>query len=445
MPKKRLLSAVLAGLSVMTPASSEVVGVADRVFLVPDAPGAGTRFQMIVGAGCLDEPEGRCLGLAHYLEHLVMLGRNAGHGDAAVRLIGDGGANGWTLERATVYSHILPARPGGSAADLERLFGFYAGRLRDFAITPADAARERDVVVQEHDGRVQGNAFVALERTLARMLLPDRPNGQWVVGEREALRAMTVEAARAFHRDWYHRNNVWFLVSGAVAPTEVKALAEKALAGLSEPPLPERPLVAPPEFVTGRTDLRQTSTAIRRAGVIVKKLVNLPEPDLVEARAARRLFGDFLASRLPGSLIGQLGDRDGLIATRPTITLERLGAGSYILHVGVDVAAGVDPAEVREAIVDYLEGLETNPGLDDPTVARLQRRFVNTQSDIAQDSRREFGQLASWLASGGTPDMLARWTARVPLLPPAAVRAFAAAFAGEGRVVTGILEPPGEN
>ena len=440
--KFRHLSTAIILFSGISGASSEVLRLSERVFFIPEPPGAGTRFQMIIGAGCHDEPEPRCRGVAHYLEHLVMLGRNPGHSDAAVRLFGDGGANGWTVDRATVFFQMLPARPAGPRADLERLFGFYADRLKAFAITPEDAARERQVVAQEHDWRVQSNAFVPLERALNAALTPDRPSGQWTIGEREAILTLTVEEARAFHADWYHRNNAHFIVAGAIAPEEVRAIADKALANHAEQPLPTRAHSAPVLLEPARKDVHQVHAGIRRAGVIVKKAVAIPEAGEAEMRALRRLFSDFLISRLPGSLNDVLGEQAGLISTRPNVVIEKLGPGAYSLHVGIDVAADVDPAVLREALVGYLDGLADNAGLDDATIARLQKRFANSQSDIEADSRREFFQLSTWLSSGASFEDWQAWKRLTPELAPEKLRAFASAFAGEGRVVTGILEPP---
>ena len=111
----------------------------EHLFLVRDKPEASTHFQMIVGAGCSDEAGGECRGLAHYLEHLMLVGRNAEHKEIALRFFPDGSSNGWTSQRATVYVHSMPAREDGPRADLERLFAFYAARLKDFSISEADA------------------------------------------------------------------------------------------------------------------------------------------------------------------------------------------------------------------------------------------------------------------------------------------------------------------
>ncbi len=114
----------------------------EHLFLVRDKPGTPTQFQMIVGAGCIDEAGGECRGLAHYLEHLLLVGRNPDHKEIALRFFPDASSNGWTSQRATVYVHSMPAREQGPRADLEKLFAFYAARLKDFSISDADAERE---------------------------------------------------------------------------------------------------------------------------------------------------------------------------------------------------------------------------------------------------------------------------------------------------------------
>src|SRR5437660_5434254 len=164
---------LLLSVSPISPAAAAEERVADRVFLVRDKPGTSTQFQMIVNAGCGDEAGGQCRGLAHYLEHLVLTGRNPEHADIAVRFFADGYANGWTNARATVFVHSFPPRQDGPKVELEKLFTFYAARLKDFSISDADALRERNVVLQEHDWRVGSRPFERFARTLRRALLPN--------------------------------------------------------------------------------------------------------------------------------------------------------------------------------------------------------------------------------------------------------------------------------
>jgi len=245
-------------------AAEERIG--ERLFLVRDQPGTPTHFQMLVLAGCDDEAYGQCRGLAHYLEHLVLVGRNPEHTDIAVRFFPDSYANGWTSRRTTAYVHTMPAREGGPRADLEKLFGFYAARLKDFSASEEDAVRERNVVLQEHDWRVASKPFQRFLRTIDRKLLPDHPSGQWVIGTKEDIETFTLAEAKAFHRAWYTPNDVYFLVKGDLDAAALKEIADNALAGLSPRPLPPRAFAAEPNIVVERIDVREEDKAVKRAG-----------------------------------------------------------------------------------------------------------------------------------------------------------------------------------
>src|SRR3712207_3009514 len=120
-----------------------------------------THFTLVVHAGCLDE-EPVCRGVAHYLEHLLLVGRNPDHTETAFRFFADGYANGWTHHKATAFVHRIAPRqtdPRDAMADLERLFAFYANRLRSFEVSAAEALRERNVVLQEYQLRTGNNPF----------------------------------------------------------------------------------------------------------------------------------------------------------------------------------------------------------------------------------------------------------------------------------------------
>ena len=227
-------AALLCALVVFAPlmAFAAEERVAERLYLVRDRSGSPTHFQMIVGAGCADESGGKCRGLAHYLEHLVLVGRNPEHKEIALRFFPDGNSNGWTSQRATVYVHTMPSREDGPRADLEKLFGFYAARLKDFAISEADAERERRVVRQEHDWRVGSKPFVRFARKLDGLLVPDHPYGQWVIGTTDDIGRFSLDDARALHRSWYVLNNVDFVVMADIDAATLKEIADKALAGL---------------------------------------------------------------------------------------------------------------------------------------------------------------------------------------------------------------------
>lgn len=425
---------------VATPVKVTELEVRDRVYLVRDKPGTPTQFQMIVNAGCVDEADGQCRGLAHYLEHLLLVGRNPEHKDSAVTFIPDAYANGWTNMRATAYVHGIPARPAGPKAELDFLFRFYAARLQDFNIPEAEAERERRVVRQEHDMRIGGNPFLTFARALDRKLMPDHPFGQWTIGTAEEIDKFTLAAARDLHRSWYAINNVYFIIRGDIDPADLKDLADKALAGLSPRELPKRATLQRPAALVERHDLVNQHPQIKRAGVYYKKLIHLDEQDRDTNRAARLLLGNFLTSKLPGSPHAVLVDERKLAADRPFSFIERVAPGAFRLTMGADVAPGVKPEDLREAMATYVEGLAKS-GRASAELDRLKQRFAADRATGDTDPIRAYNRFVTWIAGNLPPSGHVGWPARVAAVTIADVTALTAGFSGPGKIVTGIMRP----
>ena len=411
----------------------------DRLFLVRDKPGTPTQFQVIVGAGCHDEADGECRGLAHYLEHLVLVGRNPEHKEIAVRFFPDATSNGRTSQRATVYVHTMPARDEGPRADLEQLFAFYAARLKDFSVSDADAERERRVVRQEHDWRVDSRPFARLARKLDRLLLPDHLAGQWVIGTAEDIDGFTVEKARAFHRAWYAINNVYFVVLADIDPAELKALAARGLAGLEPRKLPQRAFAKQPAIQIERTDIVEQDPNIHRAGIYFKKLVRVEEDDLFAAGAARSLATSFLSSRLPGSLHDAIVDRAKL-AVAASISVSRIAPKTLSMTIGADAAPDVAPEAVLAAITAYVEQLSP-ASLPTEILARLKARQGAATAAASQDQRQVYARLVSWLSNRNPYEQMAAFPQRVAAVTPEQVGLVLSGLATPGRIVTGTLLP----
>ena len=425
----------------LAPAAEERVG--DHLYLVRDRPGSPTQFQMIVGAGCSDEKDGICRGLAHYLEHLVLVGRNPEHKEIALRFFPDGSSNGWTSQRATVYIHNMPAREGGPRADLEKLFEFYAARLKDFAISAEDAERERNVVRQEHDWRVGSRAFVRFTRKLDRLLIPDHPAGQWTIGTVDDINGFSLDEARAFHRTWYVLNNVDFVVMADIDAAALKEIADRALAGLAPGSLPPRASAKQPAVVNERTDIVEEDASIKRAGVIFKKLVRMEEGDLYTAGATRTLITSFLTSRLPGSLYEALVDKGKLAAGAPSIAFSRVAPKTFTLTIGADVAPDIAPETVLAAISTYVEQLGGS-GIPADTLTRLKTRFADGFATGSKDPRVVYSRLVGWLAGRSRYENLARWPAQIDAVTYEQVSTMMQGLSGPGRIVSGTLTPAKE-
>ena len=137
----KLPGAALALLFALAAAAAQEQRVHSRVLFVPDPGSRTTSFHMIIQAGRADEGPDLPSGIAHYLEHVILGGRNAEHADAAVRMFPGSFANGTTSVRTTTYLHNVPAERTKPEDALDQLFGFYAARLKGFEMAPADAER----------------------------------------------------------------------------------------------------------------------------------------------------------------------------------------------------------------------------------------------------------------------------------------------------------------
>jgi zinc protease len=436
---------VLAAAAAVVPAlaarAAQEEQVTERVFLVRDKPGAATRFQMIVHAGCYDEPEGQCRGLAHFLEHLVLTGRNREHTDLAVRLFPDVSSNGWTSARATGYVHTVPARDGGPKADLEKLFTFYAARLHDFAVSDAEAARERNVVLQEHDWRIASSPFNRFYRKLDRELLPDHPAGQWTIGTRESILSLTVEDARAFHRTWYAVNKAYFMVRADISAVDLKAIADKALAGLKPKQLPPRTAANHrPAITIERKDFTESDAQVTRPRVTYRKLVHMPGTDTVAQRAARAVLADFLRSRLPSSPHDVLVDRGQLASATPSVSIDRVAPDTLVLRMSAEAAPEAAPDALLGAIASYVEGLGTFPPSPE-SVTRLKRRIADARANQDHDPALVYSRLVAWLGARRTYQEYLAWPRHIAEVSDADVGSAAAALSAPGRIVTGMLLP----
>lgn len=388
--------------------------IADRVFLVADPKATTIQFQMIVLAGCADEANNDCKGIAHYLEHLVLVGRNAEHKDIAMRFFADGSSNGWTNIRLTGYVHQFPAKSADIDARLDRLFEFYAGRLRGFDITPEDAARERNVVRQERDWRYGSNPFSDTWRDASKFLFPDHPLGQAVIGTPEGIASFTIDEARAFLARWYRRANVYFIVSGPVDESALRRIADNRLAGLDPAPPPPRDWLARPLTLTPAVqEFRKQDARISEVSVNIARTIPFQDDDEIKTLAAKALINEFLSSKLTGSPHSVLVEQEGVASGTRGANIDRAANGALYFGLGATPEPEISPERLRDALQSYMTRL-ADAGLDEKTIARLKKRYAQSYARALADPQTASRRLINWLETplpyeklAGMPDVVA--------------------------------------
>jgi len=435
-----LALAAIASLATAAVAGNRIVRISDRVFLVLDQPGSTTRFEMIVNAGSAEEKDGRSLGLAHFLEHLVLNGRNTNNGDKAVRFFPDGLSNGSTNRIATRYKHSMPARSDRSRGDLDKLFQFYATQLRTADYDPDMAQRERKVVLQEHDLRYTNNAALSFDRKIDAVLFHGHPIAYWTIGTRASIMALTVDDARAFHDRWYHVNNVWFVIKGDVEPAALRTIAARHLKPLQPGVLPQRTRLGDPDLHEEDVALSIRDSNVQEQSIYFRKLVRLPSVDPLKTYATSLVLRNILRTKLKGSLYDTLVEKHDLAEDDPVFSIQHINDRIYEVAIDAQPSEGVAGNALLAAIAAYVRSLN-RPGFSQHTLDRIKARLARAQEHRDADPDRTFSRLVSWLAAGRSYEDMERFPGLLQAVTFSDVKQLASIIAGRGRIVTGILSP----
>jgi zinc protease len=418
------LAVAFIGVMMLAQASfAQEVRVHERVFAIPNPKATSIQFQMIVLAGSNDETDRSKQGIAHYLEHLILVGRDATNTEGAMKFFADGSSNGSTSTELTTYVHNFPASPATVSERLNKLFAFYVERLAWFSVSDADAARELNVVRQERDWRYSGNPITEINDELRRFLFRGFPEEHTIIGTRESIAAFTLAAARDFHRKWYQLGNVYFLVSGPIDPALVKSLAETHLAGIAIAPAPERPWRKEAQSITPETMSRLvTDPKIANDSVSTLRLYPAPHGFDLKMRATQMLVNMFLASKIAGSPQSVLSEGDDPVASAITsASLWHPSDSTVTLSMGGIPEEGKSRADLQKALDGWLAAF-VEASINDIVLERLKRRALNQIAKSREEPGNATGRLIGWLAAGMSYESLATWPEVIRSVTPDDVR-----------------------
>jgi zinc protease len=428
--------------SASAPQRGPEVMVTENVIVVPDANARSITGWLIVKAGCADEAGGNCVGIAHYLEHLLFINRDSDN-RSKVAFFPDGSGNGWTSHRATTYLQRFPASPQTNAERIDKLMAYFAGLLAEVKVEPAQAERERNVVLQEYQQNTGRNPYARFAVRLNLALMPNEALGQRVIGSPETIAQFTPEAAREFHRRWYSRDNAIIVLHGPLDPAMVKAAAAKHLAALSARKVPQNLWKTPRAYRAERVVIRGQDKDARQIAVSLDKIVGYAPRSFPpgEMRAALGILSAYLSSRLKESPLENLMERDGLV-TQARLGVSQVREGALRVSFSGVPADGVAPDRVIEAARAYIAALARR-GLDEATVDRLKLRSANDRNLLAQQPGLYAQALVGWL---GAHHSLQSWRQRgreYALVSATDVNRLIRLVAQPGREVVGVLEPEG--
>ena len=439
------LRAALAGIVLsLLPAGLALAGpeirVAENFYLVPDARAKFITFWMVVNAGCRDEEAGQCRGLAHYLEHLMFLGRSASQAGAIPSAFSAGQTNAYTTMTATAYFQTTPARPDAVNEDLEKLFTLFSGRLKEVSAADDAAARERNVVLQEYKFRRTDSPRSNFYRAMNKRLQPEHPISQSVIGTIDDINALTLERARAFHEKWYGKSNTKFIVHGPVSEADLKPLIAKYIDPIPDRKAPQRAwLDARRSFEPMDETLRMHDPESARTDVLLERIVRFEDGEPGAHGPAYSILFDYLNSQIKGGL-SDIFVEGRKMATQINASSTPLGAGVMWYSVQATLEDGVTPEAMKDALDGYFSDLSKS-GMDAATFARLKRRRLNNIEDTNEEPPQVLSAMTSWFASNRS---YTAWQARRQTLENASAQMLQPALTAmglPGRQAFGVLSP----
>jgi zinc protease len=411
-----------------------------NVILVRDDAAKSVKVWLVVKAGFRDELHDDPAGVAHYVEHLFIVGRGGDRKKSSPLLFANADANAFTLYTGTAYWHKFPYKGDSLAIDLDKAFQFFAERISSLDVSDDEARRERDVVRQEYEWRVSSDPSTTFNFDNNKLLEPDHPIGRPGIGTRESIASYTLEAARRFHDRYYAKNNVVFIVAGPVEPALLRDIARQHLEPLPEKPIPDPEWLTtlrsfqPMEAVNVKPDARVKEKLVR-----LEKIVRYEEPDRLLGEASADVLAAFLESRLEGAVYDELVEKQQ-IAKETSVARSLLGVGSLWFTIDATPEEGVEPDALKAAIEKVLSSL-AQTGLSESVVERFKARSANRRAEMAKTLETEADALAGDLASEGRFDDWLHRDATAARVTPASIQPLLDALAKPGRELLGVLAP----
>ena len=352
--------------------------------------------------GAADDPPGKS-GLAHFLEHLLFNGTDdIPRGEFSAMIEARGGQNNaFTNMDYTAYFQRVERSHLGLMMQME------ADRMRDLILDEAAVTREREVVLEERNGRIDSDPGGLFSEQRRAALYLNHPYGRPTIGWRHEIEGLELADAMAFYREYYAPNNAIVVVAGDVTPDEVRALAVEHYGPLAaNPDITARMRPQEPPHLAARR-LEFSDPRVRQPFVIRSYLAPRREPGAQEDAAALTLMADTLGGGRTSWLYQRLVVEEEVALSTGAI-YSGLGLGPQSLGVYAVPVEGVSLDEVEArldaALEDFLEA--------EIDLARLER--VKTQIEVGQvfalDSQmsraRRYG---AGLTSGLTIDDIEAW------------------------------------
>ncbi|MBN9887736.1 M16 family metallopeptidase [Salipiger abyssi] len=386
-------------------------------------------------AGSADETPGRS-GVAHFLEHLLFKGTDTLAPGEFSKVVAENGGNdnAFTSYDQTAYFQRIAADRLGLMMKME------ADRMVNLRLDEEDILTERDVIIEERNMRVENDPAALMREQLGAALYLNHRYGVPVIGWRDEMETLDLDAAYDFYHRFYAPNNAILIVAGDVTPDEVEALAEEHYG-----PLPANPEVgaprARPQEPQQLAERRLTFRDPRVAQPYVMRRYLAPERDPGDQREAAALT---LLSEILGGGQTSVLNRDLQFDSKAALYTGAFYDGTSYDDSSFGLVAvpapGVTLPELETALDKTLAAF-IDEGVDPDQLERIKFQLRADQiyeRDDVQSLARRYG---SALTSGLTVEDVQAWPDILQSVTGEEIVAAARKVFDRKQSVTGYLMP----
>ena len=408
-----------------------------QVVVVEDHRAPVVQHMLWYRAGSADEPKGSS-GVAHFLEHLLFKATDKMESGEFSKVVAANGGrdNAFTSYDYTAYFQRV-------AADrLELMMTMEADRMKNIRLTPENIATERDVIIEERNQRTENNPQALFGEQLSAAQYLNHRYGTPIIGWMHEMEELDLDDALSFYELYYSPNNTILVVSGDVAPDEVRVLAEKHYGPIPRnPDLPERLRTEEPRQNAERRVIFRDA---RVAQPYISRSYLVPERDsgAQESAAALTILSEILGGGTTSFFTEKL-QFDTQVSTYTAAWYSSVSLDDTTFRMIIVPAEGVS-LEEGEAALDqaFAEFLET--GVDEEQLERIKLQ-IRASEVYAQDNvdgiANRYGRA---LTSGLTIEDVQAWPAILDAVTAEDIMQAANLLRREASVTGWLMRPEGE-
>lgn len=404
---------------------------------VPSAPVVSA--QVWIKTGSLYEQEHVGAGLSHFLEHLLSGGSTTTTPEDRSNAIlgGMGAATNAATSLGTVRYYINTTSEHAPTA-IDRLSDW----MQNSVITDAEYEREREVIQREFEmGQGDPNRiFWKLTQQARYHELPGHPAGHPTIGYLDEFLEISRDEIYDFYRRMYVPNNMVFVVTGDIDPSEVVGRIAEAWSDVPTGELPKVELPVETDEAVGETiEVRGVADIERPRLRLIWPGTELAAPDDYELDLLAAILGQGESSRLPRTVRDEQRLVNNVSAGNISFTW---GRGMFV--VDSQLANPDDTIDAaKTAILEQIARLRDEP----VTQVEIDRAKRNILSGVLQQNQTAEGiasRLANDIIGSGDPDYLAKYAQRIQSLTPAQLQDTAQRLLTDRKARTVVLEPASE-